>query len=506
QRFPGASGLPSPEAEQRATPLSHSICQHVVTSAAPLVIEDTQADERVRTNGAVVELGVSAYAGVPLTDDRGNVLGSLCALDVVPRRWTAGQLQDLEDLAADCRTELRLRLSRLEATRERGRRDHTEERLQQEVRRARDLLEIAASLNETRSISMIRGRLTKLAGAFPCCTAVMLHLAGQLGDDLPAAVAQSADTRSLVNDDDVVCVPVIGSQDLLGVVELRFERSHRLDSTERDMVAALSSYLAQAVERALLIEHRSSVAHQLQAAMLTTLPHVPGLPMATCYVPADAEQWVGGDWYDAIVLPDPAPPHDLVVAVTVGDVIGHDIPAAAVMGQARAMLRQAAFDLPGAGPAAILTHFEEACEALHVSAKGTAVMGLLRRHSESQEWELTWTSAGHPPPLLALPDGTVKRLELSAREQGVVFGIRDVYDAPRVDSHLDLPRGSTLLLYSDGLVEVPGQDVDAIMDELGDVLLERHEQGPQAVVDAVSMSFGSGSDDVVALAIQVPTH
>ncbi|MCW2793401.1 MAG: hypothetical protein JWO76_2499 [Nocardioides sp.] len=536
QVFPGMCGLPEPWAGLRATPLSHSFCQHVVTSGEPLVISDAREAPLVSDNLAVSELGVVAYAGFPLTDDAGHVLGSLCAIDVVPRDWTPAELRLLEDLSGDCRNELRLRLSRLDARREREHRDRVEERLQIEITRSQRMLSIAESLNETRTEAGLRARLARLVDGVPGFLAVHLHLAADLEKTPPLspAVVQAAGQLSMVCHGDLhsderdrdpvddlaalrahharddvrglVCVPVLGSGGPLGVLEMLWSLPRHLDDQEHTMASALASYVAQALERAQLIERRVGVAHQLQQAMLTTLPDVPELPMAACYVPATADEWVGGDWYDAIVLP-PVPGdtvHDLVVAVTVGDVIGHDIPAAAVMGQARAMLRQAAFDRPGRGPADVLTHFERACAALDIDARGSAVLAYLERSAATGTWSMTWTSAGHPPPLVALSDGTVRRLELSAENQGMLFGYRDVYDVARDDFDIVLPPGSTVLLYSDGVIEVPGIHLDEQMDELGDLLAEQHTRGPQAVVDAISMSFGSGSDDVVALAVQIP--
>ena len=176
--------------------------------------------------------------------------------------------------------------------------------------------------------------------------------------------------------------------------------------------------------------------------------------MAACYVPAGAEEWVGGDWYDAIRLP-PTGDSDVVVAVTVGDVIGHDIPAAAVMGQARAMLRQAAFDRPGGGPADVFTSFERACAALDIEATGSAVLAFLERSSATGRWTMTWTSAGHPPRWW--PAGWQGAATgLDPEKQGMLFGYRDVYDAPGEDARIDLPEGCTVLFYSDGVIEVPG--------------------------------------------------
>lgn len=533
QVFPGMCGLPAPLSEERSTPLSQSLCQHVAATAAPLVLADARLDPTVKDNLGVTELGVVAYAGFPLTDDRGYVLGSLCAIDGEVRAWQAEDLTLMADLARDCSNEIRLRLARQDALRERERRDRIEEQLTTEVGRSRRMLKIAETLNEARTEIGVRTRLRHLVDGVPGFRDVALHLLEGLRDPgLSPAVLQAADTTTLAAQDDLVedatiafgiddltalrahhagsgvravlCVPVTGSAGLLGVIEMLWDVPRALDEQEILMAMALGSYVGQALERAQLIERRTGVAHQLQQAMLTTLPEVPGLPMAACYVAATAEEWVGGDWYDAIVLPPNDSSHDLLVAVTVGDVIGHDIPAAAVMGQARAMLRQAAFDRPGEGPSDVFTHFETACQALDIDARGTAVLAFLARHAESGAWTMTWTSAGHPPPLLAHPDGSVQRLELSAEDQGLLFGYRDLYDARRTDTSIDLAPGSTVLFYSDGVIEVAGVDLEAQMDELGDTLAEHAGRGPQAVVDAVSMDFGNGSDDVVALAVQLP--
>lgn len=96
QFFPGAVGLPDPWSERRQTPLSHSFCQHVVGIEAPMVLPDARLYPRVRDNLAIDDLGVVAYAGMPLTDLSGRVLGSLCAIDNKPRAWTAAQLRSLD--------------------------------------------------------------------------------------------------------------------------------------------------------------------------------------------------------------------------------------------------------------------------------------------------------------------------------------------------------------------------------------------------------------------------
>ena len=109
QFFKSHSGLPDALAQARQTPLSHSFCQHVVAQRAPLVIPDARVDPLVADNLAIPDIGVIAYAGQPVTDDDGQVLGSFCVIDTTPRVWTPQELALLEDLAAGLMGEIRLR-------------------------------------------------------------------------------------------------------------------------------------------------------------------------------------------------------------------------------------------------------------------------------------------------------------------------------------------------------------------------------------------------------------
>lgn len=99
QRFPGAAGLRPDLEAVRETPLTHSFCQYVVRDEAPLIISDARLDPRVAANPAVEEYEIMAYAGYPLVDISGKVVGSVCAIDSVPREWTEADLSALADLA-----------------------------------------------------------------------------------------------------------------------------------------------------------------------------------------------------------------------------------------------------------------------------------------------------------------------------------------------------------------------------------------------------------------------
>jgi GAF domain-containing protein len=106
QFFKSCLGLPEPWASQRGTPLSHSFCQHAVASREPLLVEDSREHELLRDNPAIRDIGVIAYAGIPLIDADGHALGTLCVIDSQPRHWTTDQVQLLSDLAASVVTEI----------------------------------------------------------------------------------------------------------------------------------------------------------------------------------------------------------------------------------------------------------------------------------------------------------------------------------------------------------------------------------------------------------------
>ena len=108
QFFKSCLGLPEPWASERGTLLSHSFCQHAVASREPLVVDDAREHAVLRDNPAIRDMGVVAYAGIPLIDGEGNALGTLCVIDSQPRHWTTHQVQLLADLAASVVTEITL--------------------------------------------------------------------------------------------------------------------------------------------------------------------------------------------------------------------------------------------------------------------------------------------------------------------------------------------------------------------------------------------------------------
>ncbi len=187
----------------------------------------------------------------------------------------------------------------------------------------------------------------------------------------------------------------------------------------------------------------SEVALVLQESMLTHPVQPDHLQVAVRYRPAASEHEVGGDWYDAFQQPDGAS------VLVIGDVVGHDIAAAAAMGQLRNLVRAMAFgrDDP---PSRVLTRVDEAIRGLDVDTAATVLVGRIERPSGPTDAtrRLLWSSAGHLPPLLLLRDGSGRPL---ATPPDLLLGIEP--RTPRHDHTVELPEGSTVLLYTDGLVE-----------------------------------------------------
>ncbi|MEU6847702.1 SpoIIE family protein phosphatase [Streptomyces sp. NPDC046716] len=554
QIFPGMIGLDEPWASARRTPLSHSLCRHVVSDAGPLVVPDTRADPRTRDSPAVEDLGVSGYAGMPLTDGDGHVLGALCAIDTRPRRWTEKELRALEDLAAACSAELRLRVVSRQREAARAEAGELAGRLRIALERSQLLLRAADALGDTTGLADVRQQVRDLVTGDlkPVYVGLVLVEDGNrlrrlvdatgsapmeerfenygLDDAWPTARAARENrtvtvhsTEELVRDyaDDAVaafaslglssavCVPLPGTVIPLGTLVLGWDQPHEIDIVEQALLASLAGYTARAVERALFVDSRIASARQMQAAMLTDLPTVPGLELAALYRPASDGELVGGDWYDAYRLPtasqggeDSAEPATL--AVSVGDITGHNLAATTLMGQARSMLRQADLDHAGRGPARSVTAFEHANQHLGLNASGTLVHAHLRPCPDPDTgcWELTYTNAGHPAPLVVDPDGTVRRLH---RHGPLVFPGLTTGSA-RTDHTLRLAPGSLLLLYTDGLVEEERGDIDAAVDRAAHFLgAHRHAPLPH-LLDRLAdhMAGPDAHDDIALLALRVP--
>ncbi|WND39727.1 PP2C family protein-serine/threonine phosphatase [Streptomyces sp. BB1-1-1] len=219
------------------------------------------------------------------------------------------------------------------------------------------------------------------------------------------------------------------------------------------MLVELTRRAGVALEHARRYEQHRDTAQTLQRAQLTDLPATPGLSLAARYLPATRALNIGGDWYDAFTQPDGS------FLAVIGDVTGHGLDAAVLMGQLRTALR--AYAVSGDGPAGILTRMHGMLHHQQPELYATAVLARFR----PGEPGITWATAGHPPPLVRLPDGTVRVLDAAP---GPMLGVPVPYEYQ--EHAADLPPGSTLALYTDGLVERRKEDIDAGIGRLAQAL------------------------------------
>ena len=166
QFFKSAAGLPEPWCTIRQTPLSHSFCRHVVESAEPLVVNDARTDPILQHNGAVSDLGVIAYLGIPLKTGDGHVLGSFCVIEGVPREWTDADIETMTDLAASVATELELRRDLIRQARLESKLRETQESLRRSEAESRHMAMVAARTDGAVVIADAESRIEWVNASF----------------------------------------------------------------------------------------------------------------------------------------------------------------------------------------------------------------------------------------------------------------------------------------------------------------------------------------------------
>ncbi|HYH74115.1 MAG TPA: SpoIIE family protein phosphatase [Nocardioides sp.] len=235
-------------------------------------------------------------------------------------------------------------------------------------------------------------------------------------------------------------------------------------------------------------------AETLQPSLLSRPPDSDGLDIAVRYVPAAREAQIGGDWYDVFHQPDGS------TMLVIGDVVGHDTEAAARMSQLRGLLRGIAYDSAD-GPAGVLARLDAAISGLALGTLATVLVGRLEPPATDGGRRLRWASAGHLPPLVAGPDGD-QRLLTGARPD-LLLGVEPT--AVRTENEAVLSPGSTLLLYTDGLVERRDQIFDDGIGLLGAALSGLRDLPVGALCDALLARLlpSVAQDDVALLAVRL---
>ncbi|MBK3579961.1 SpoIIE family protein phosphatase [Streptomyces sp. MBT65] len=345
-----------------------------------------------------------------------------------------------------------------------------------------ELSAVTAELCEVRPGGALNEVLRGVRPVFadsPAARAALPELLGE-GGELIVPAGQRA-----------ILAPLRGRRRVIGAA-LFLRRPERMAFEADDLLVAaqLATHSALGIDKAVLYGREAYIADELQRTMLPeTLPRPTGVRLASRYLPAAETARVGGDWYDAIPLPGSR------VALVVGDVMGHSMTSAAIMGQLRTTAQTlAGLDLP---PQEVLHHLDEQAQRLGTDRMATCLYAVYDPVSH----RITIANAGHPPPVLLHLGG---RAEVLRVPPGAPIGVGGV-DFEAVE--LDAPAGATLLLYTDGLVESRLRDVWTGIEQLREKLAAvaqltgpDHPPPLEALCDEVLDMLGPGDrDDDIAL-------
>ncbi|MCZ2858550.1 SpoIIE family protein phosphatase [Blastococcus sp. VKM Ac-2987] len=294
-----------------------------------------------------------------------------------------------------------------------------------------------------------------------------------------------------------VVVPLLARGQGLGALGL-FTREERgpLGEAEVDTAVEIGRRAGLALHQARLYGQQRDLADVLQRSMLTEPPQPDHCEIVVRYVPAAEGAEIGGDWYDAFLQ------RGGTTVLAIGDVVGHDTRAAAAMGQVRGLLRGISYS-SGGSPAEVLSELDRAVQGLALDTMATALVAHLEPEpgDEAGRMRLRWANAGHPPPALLASDGSV--LLLDGKQADLLLGVAP--ETVREDHVAVLAPGSTVLLYTDGLVERRDRDIDAGTEQLLEVLGECEGLPLDQVCDRVlaRMILPDAEDDVAVLAVRL---
>jgi serine phosphatase RsbU (regulator of sigma subunit)/anti-sigma regulatory factor (Ser/Thr protein kinase)/chorismate mutase len=498
-------------------PVGRGFAGRVAAERRPIVIPDV--DQADILNPILREKGIRSLLGVPLLVE-GRVLGVLHVGSLTPREFTA-QDTELLQLAAD-RAALAIDHARVyeqeRAARESAERNAAmlesvqrvtdaalaylsiDDLLDELLIRTREILhaDTAAILMLEGNGAMLRARAAKgieeeveqgvripVGGGF----------AGRVAAERRPIVIPDVDHSNVLNPilrEKGICsllgVPLLVEGRVIGVLHVGSLTHRDFTVDDIDLLQLAADRAALAIDHAQLYEQR----HVAEALQRTLLPQeiagIAGLEVAARYLPAAQLASLGGDWYDVFPLTGGA------VGVAVGDVVGRGLPAAALMAQLRTALRAYAFD--GHPPSQVVDRLNRMLAYLSPATMTTASYLVL----DLERQTVRIVTAGHPPPLVVSPEGEAYYLPATG---GVALG------ASRASRYRELecplPSGSTLVLYTDGVVEVRGESLDEGLERLRQIAARGHPnvEALCAAVIGEMVADGRPADDVALLAAYV---
>lgn len=284
----------------------------------------------------------------------------------------------------------------------------------------------------------------------------------------------------------MVLVPLQARGRVLAVLGLVVDRPGGVDEDDLATFTDLGVRAGLAVDNARLYTREHSAALTLQRSLLPDVPQLPGFDVAAVYRPASVRAEVGGDWYDVLDLPGSG------VGVAVGDVMGHDLRAAAAMGQLRSVLRSYAWG--GDSPAEVVRRLDLLVRGLGMAGMATCVYAHVLDGCDGAR-RVVYARAGHPPPVLVRPGRTPRLLD-----QAVTTPIGVLKpDRPIGQAEVAMPRGSALVLYTDGLLERRDRPLQDGIAELTGVLAGAAHDASAADLCALLVErllpAGAGAED-----------
>ena len=291
-----------------------------------------------------------------------------------------------------------------------------------------------------------------------------------------------------------IAVPLRARSRVLGALSLAIaDGSRSYGEDDLRMAADIGRRAGLAIDNAQLFDKEHEVAVALQRSMLPRVPPVAGLEISAHYFAGSERADVGGDWYDVLPLPDGS------VGVAIGDVMGHDLTAAAAMGQLRSVLRSYAWE--GHRPAEVLERLDRLVQGLGMAQLATCVYGRLLPVEGGAL--LRYANAGHLPPVVQHRDGGIEVLDGG---KSVLIGAPGGSESGRPDGSALIPYGATLVLYTDGLVEDRETDIDAGVARLC-ALVAGHDPslGVGTLCDRLleELLTAPRSDDAAVIAVRI---
>jgi serine phosphatase RsbU (regulator of sigma subunit)/anti-sigma regulatory factor (Ser/Thr protein kinase) len=347
---------------------------------------------------------------------------------------------------------------------------------QRHAAQLRGLADAALAMNSTRSVDemliLLGERARAIVGA----------------DRSTVSMTRDAPRTTRRNGGRLIAPLIYRDEHALGVIELSGKREGEFTEDDESILEQLAHMASVAIENARLYQHERGIALELQSNLLPDdLPKIAGVVAEYRYDAGGAGE-VGGDWFEVIPL---AGGH---VGMAIGDVVGRGLAAAKMMAHLRPALR--AYALGGDSPALVAEHMAHFVRTLDRDQMSTCVYAVL----DPSTGELRCANAGHPPPLVLTADGGADFL---AGKPGLPLGVGADYEYPEVRT--SLAPGSTLLLYTDGLVEKRGEPLDAGLERLREVAAGAAVEPLEELCERVRVALvrETPRDDVALLAVRV---